>query len=266
MKCALAALMLGLAACSGGDWQAAETGVSSENPEDILNVENAEWTLVEEDRSPSPLEQHMDSRGKVHPTNIKESGSYTERADSMGVNEDINFRVLRLERQMDAVRQDLAAIKPKLGLMPPKTVKHDMAHGSIEPMKKAKMQHEAAVKDVVKPAPSNSGPLRVTGVRTGVHPGKYRFVMDVSGTPKFSYELDNAEHLLVVELPGTEWDAAAKKSLGGNPIVSGYSAEKADDKVLLVITLKGDAKVTMAKSYKPNSTYGNRIVLDIAPA
>lgn len=229
--------------------------------EDLLAAQG-EWVLVEERRAPSPVEKHMDTRGKVKPSDISKSKNYTKSAKSMHVDEDIHFRVLRLERQMDVVRDDLAQIKPMI-LDQPMTKK-----AQAKPMVKmpGQKRHVMPKKSVVKHDKAQmGGPLRVVGVRTGVHPGKYRFVMDVSAAPKFSYDLDNGEQLLTIDLPSTGWDTAMEKRLGGSSVVKGYRALVDGDVTHLIIELQAPAKVLMAKAFKPNHVHGHRVVFDIAP-
>ncbi|MAF98105.1 MAG: hypothetical protein CMH26_05660 [Micavibrio sp.] len=246
---------------------------NANSSEDLLAAEG-EWKLVEEKRAPSPIQKHMETRGKVHPTNLAESKSYTESARGMHVDEDIHYRVLRLEKEMEAVRSDLEKVLPKIAALPdPKpNLKPMMGATSYiaapkEEPKVAKAESHAEPKAAPQKAVSKKaigGPLRVVAVRTGRHPGKTRFVMDLSNAAKFSYNLDNAEKILLVELPGIGWDTAAQRSFGKDPMVKSYSAQVDGENTRLLIELKKNAKVTMAQSFAPNHVHGHRLVLDIA--
>ena len=231
--------------------------------EDLLSAEG-EWKIVEEERSASPMQDHLDSRNKVHPNDVSSKRSYTKSVNNMNLDEEIHFRVLRLERQMDGVRSDLDKIVPKIMAMPEATdaqspkakVKPAKKVAAIKPAKKAKVAKAVKIE--------SGGPLRVTRVRTGAHTGKTRLVLDMSGAGKMSYDLDNAEKLLIVELPGAGWSAPLQQSFKNDAYIKGYSAQVEGDKVQLIVELKKAAKITMAQAYKPNSTYGHRLVLDIA--
>jgi hypothetical protein len=226
-------------------------GQRADTAEDLLGAEG-EWTLIEEKRSPSPVQKHMESRGQVKPTQISKSGNYTEKAKDMHVNEDIHFRVLRLERQMDTIRDNLDGAAP------------DLQYSTAKTAAKPKLKIDPAPMKVANKAVSG-GALRVTSVRTGMHPGKVRFVLDMSQKPTFSYDLDNDEKLLLVELPNTGWDAAMRKSLGSNPLIKSYSVRTSGDGASrLAIELRAPVQVGMAKVFAPNRTYGHRIVLDVS--
>lgn len=238
-------------------------GKKVETAEDLLAAEG-EWKLVEEQRPKNPLQKHMDSRDQVVPWKTSGSRDYTESAKSMHVDEDIHFRVLRLERQMDTVRSDLDKIVPKLAMVENKPVAvAAKTKVAATPAKKAmavtKPKMEAkTVKSSV------GGALRVMKVRHGVHPDKFRLVLDMSKTPKFTYDLDNTEGLLIVEMPATGWSAPMSKSFGNHPVVKSYNAQIDGSTARMMIELKSPAKVTMAKAFKPNHVHGDRLVLDIA--
>ncbi len=255
------ALVLG--GCTLPDVVDMTAGGSSEykagSSEDLLAAEG-EWKLVEEKRSPSPVQKHMNSRGQVQPAQTTRSGHYTESVKNMHVDEDIHFRVLRLERQMDTVRGDLDKVMPRFAALP--KVKPDIKHDVKAAPAKKVVAHK---KKVVKKTPVSGGDLRVVGVRVGVHPGKVRLVMDVSGAPKFMHDLDNAEKLLLVELPKTGWSAAAVKDFKGSALLKSYSVKTSDDGTSrLAIELKKAVKVGMAKVYEPNAVRGHRIVFDLS--
>lgn len=208
-----------------------------------------EWTLVEEDRTPEPVKHHMDVRKQVDPTQLSKSRSYTENVAHDGTNEEVHFRVLRLERQMADLRQDVDDIKPKVDSL----MTRQAAAKAVQP------------KPVHKTKAVSGGPLRVTGLRAGQHPGKARLVLDVSGAAKFSYDLDNNEKLLVIELPDVAWDTTSERSLSGFVPLKGYSAQKSGKGTRLVVNLSVASKIVMSTAMKPNHKYGHRVVFDIAP-
>lgn len=116
------------------------------------------------------------------------------------------------------------------------------------------------------PATSPSG-MTVTGLRTGEHPGKTRIVLDVSGKTDFTADLDNAEKILVVDLPGAAWSAATKKTFdAGSRLVSYEVNAGAGGKgSLLVIKLKADTAILYKGTMPADSGGGSKIVIDIGP-
>lgn len=116
------------------------------------------------------------------------------------------------------------------------------------------------------PAPAaiaSSGPS-VVSVRMGSYPDKTRLVLDLSAASKYSYDVDNNERLLIIDLPGAAWTAEMQKSFAGNPLVKGYSAQSANGGTTVAVELARPAKVTNTAQLAPNATYSaHRIFLDI---
>ena len=132
---------------------------------------------------------------------------------------------------------------------------------------------EAAPEPVTPPPASAAAPattdapatgVNITAVRFGEHPGLTRIVLDISGSDKFTYNVDNKAKTLMVELPGAGWTAAAQKTIK-NPLVVNYDAKNnaSGDGTTLVVTLAKDVKVKSATLMAPGDGYGERIVIDI---
>ncbi|MCC6597272.1 MAG: AMIN domain-containing protein [Alphaproteobacteria bacterium] len=297
------ATLLMVSACSP---QTAKPG----SPEALLNAEG-EWKLVEEEASPTPEQKHMQTRRQVNPQ--KSSASYTQTANSPHVDEDIHFRVLRLERQMKTLRGDFDKILPPLAedkksgkalkaaiaeiqneknedefsfapdvplvempvvaAAPKSQMRSDIPPPPMvitpeEPQKAPKVTElPAPVKPQSMaektPAPAH-GAVAVQAFRTGEHPGKTRLVLDVSAASKFSADLDSREKLLVVELPGVQWNTAPEKTFPAHPLLKRYTVQPSGDGSRLVVELRKAAKLVMKSAIDPDKTSGHRIVLDIS--
>ena len=116
-------------------------------------------------------------------------------------------------------------------------------------------------------APASGGSNAVTGVRIGEHGSKTRLVFDLDGKtkPAFKYDLDNGEHLLLVEMPSSSWTG---KSSGKpqSPLVAGWTASAgADGGSTVAIQLKKDARVLSTEFLKAEGKDPARLVVDIAP-
>lgn len=263
------------------------------SPEALLAAEG-EWALVEDKQAPSPQQKHMQSRKQVNPSQTQGHNAYTKTVAESDANDDVHFRVLRLERQMNALQGDFDKILPPLsqraqadralneavediqgrqqGFAAPEPTKvPEPMKLADKPAKKPEQPRtaSAARPAVQKPEAAKaqkpaSGALAVTGVRLGDHPGKSRIVLDLSAQPKFSAELDSAENIVLVELPGAAWSAPAQKTYSNHPLIKSYSAQSSDGITRLVIELKKSAKIGMKEVLPPNPTYANhRIVLDL---
>ncbi len=106
----------------------------------------------------------------------------------------------------------------------------------------------------------------VTDVRIGEHPGKVRIVLDLKGSSTFNVDLDNTEHILVVELPNTGWNAANTKELSGNPLLSSYRTSPLDNGVgtMLILQLKKASEITYKTSIPTPDGVSSRVVIDLA--
>lgn len=116
-------------------------------------------------------------------------------------------------------------------------------------------------------APASGGENAVTGVRIGEHGTKTRLVFDLNGKtkPAFKYDLDNGEHLLLVEMPSSAWTG---KSTGKpkSPLVEGWTASAGESGgTSVAIQLKKDARVLSTEFLKAEGKDPARLVVDIAP-
>ena len=108
-------------------------------------------------------------------------------------------------------------------------------------------------------------PLKVRQVRIGEQAGgKTRIVLDTTSPAKISYDIDNGEKILVVELPGASWAAQKSQTLKNSALVSSYSAEGHDGGSRLIIQLKDAAQVVATSRLDPAEGAGYRVFLDLA--
>lgn len=106
----------------------------------------------------------------------------------------------------------------------------------------------------------------VSQIRFGQHADKTRIVLDSPQALAYSYDVDNGEHLLVVNLPGTGWGGTAQDVVAQSPYISSYKAvPDGAGGTTLVIQLQVPARVAMAQALPPGAGKGHRLVLDIAP-
>ncbi len=131
----------------------------------------------------------------------------------------------------------------------------------------ARQTGKAATATQASAALSSGGENAVTGVRIGEHGTKTRLVFDLDGKtkPAFKYDLDNGEHLLLVEMPSSAWTG---KSSGTpkSPLVAGWTASAGTSGGSSVaIQLKKDARVLSTEFLKAEGKDPARLVVDIAP-
>ena len=106
--------------------------------------------------------------------------------------------------------------------------------------------------------------INVQGLRIGEHTNMTRLVIDVSGAVKYSYDLDNAENLLVIELPGADWTGAASETLKKSPLVQSWTVQAMENGQgsRLILNLHKSVKVTKDSAL----TQPARIVFDLQAA
>lgn len=103
-----------------------------------------------------------------------------------------------------------------------------------------------------------------TGVRLGEYPGRTRVVIDLNGQTNHSYKVDNAAHVLRIELPGVAWGIEKRRTFRGHPFFSSFIAnELPGGGTVLDIQLKHAVKVDKAVALPPNETYGHRVYFDV---
>jgi hypothetical protein len=121
----------------------------------------------------------------------------------------------------------------------------------------------AAATPPAAPATSGGG-ANVTALRVGEHTGKTRLVFDMSGASAYRYDLDNAENLLVLELAGAGWSAAATQTFAKSPILQSYSTQAMDGGgTRVILQLKRAATVAYEAALKPEGSSGHRLVVDL---
>ncbi|QQG36940.1 MAG: AMIN domain-containing protein [Micavibrio aeruginosavorus] len=124
------------------------------------------------------------------------------------------------------------------------------------------------------PAPTNAAytppVLDVTSiqaVRFGQHDnGKSRLVIDTSAARDFHYDIDNAERILVLEIPGTVWNAGpVTKNILDHPLVQSMTAAPdGQGGTRVVFQLLKPVQVLWSQAIPPSGSQGHRIVVDIA--
>lgn len=117
------------------------------------------------------------------------------------------------------------------------------------------------------PAAAPALASNVMDIRVGEHPGKTRIVLDLQGKSSFTADLDNAEKILVIEIPAAGWKTAAQKSLASSPILSSYRVEAlSNGGTMLIIQLKKSATVSYKGSMDDAKTGGQRLIIDLTAA
>jgi len=132
---------------------------------------------------------------------------------------------------------------------------------------------------VAKPAPEKPaaalpsvppGTTAVLALRTGRDGNKTRLVLDVSTKAAYRYDIDNEEHILILELADATWAGAKRGSDSKDPLLSSWSTEPLESGkgTRLILQLKQAVTVayesTIPASGSSQAPY--RIVIDLKEA
>lgn len=106
----------------------------------------------------------------------------------------------------------------------------------------------------------------VKDLRIGEHAEATRLVLDLSSTSAYTADLDNNEHLLVVELPGAAWSGAKRGTAPKASTVSSWTVEPREDGhgSRLIVQLKKNAKISYERLLPATKTTSPKIVIDLA--
>jgi len=120
-----------------------------------------------------------------------------------------------------------------------------------------------------KDTPSASAPVSgAVRLRVGDHSGKTRLVLETGGTMAFRADLDNAENLLVIELPDADaTGTGGKESVADAHTVKSWSVEAMEGGagVRVIVELQGSVSIQKTLAVPASGESGARIVVDLAP-
>lgn len=115
------------------------------------------------------------------------------------------------------------------------------------------------------PTTSGTGPIHL---RVSPHAEKTRLVLETSGTTAFRSDLDNTEHILVIELPeAAAKDARGKETVTDAPLIREWSVEAMETGTgaRAIIELNGAAKIQKTLALPADDQSPARIILDLVP-
>lgn len=192
-------------------------------------------------------------------------------------NDDQRFN--RVENAVLDIKRDFASLKPKIdNLLSVETELQDLVTRLDELLYD---EQPAAAPTAITPAPmvekkakwaapakstkSASGRASVNSIRFGQHKDKIRAVLDLTANSNYSIDLDNNEKFLIVELPNTQWNAAASKNLK-LPLIKSYSTQPLENGsgTRLIVSLSKGTTLLKHQKLKASAKSNDRIYFDLA--
>jgi hypothetical protein len=223
--------------------------VQTDKSSDNVAVVAVEPIQVTEEEAPLDLEQRV--------SNLENQMAAAQPTLKKVEAIDKHFKSLSLE--LDRISQDYSVspvVEKKEHTIEPKP--------AVKVEKKAEVQKQVEKKEPVKKSPYV---FSVTSVRIGEQPKNItRIVLDTTEPAQVNYDLDNAEGLLVIEIPKAQWKTTQQQIFQKSPMLKSFRASSDDKGARLVADLKQTAKVIATARLKPSGDNGHRVYIDIAPA
>lgn len=185
----------------------------------------------------SPEEQHKRARALVDPNAMVQHNAYVKNAEDVKAGIDQHSRVAKIQDDVSGVQSEFKGLKSIISRA-----------------------------DIVPPTPVKATGAHVQGVRLGEYPDKTRIVFDLDSAADFEFDIDNAENLLVISLPGTAWNTASERVFHTSKLLRAYVAKPAQaGGSVVAVKLRGPSKVLRSAKLGKNAAGMHRIFLDIAP-
>lgn len=272
-----------ITSCGLGDLERrGGTPAKPDSAESLLAAEGS-WNIVEENPASDPADLHKQARKRVDPNSMAPKTFIPEdkvaMANTAPPGQDVNFRLLRVERQVRNLRDDFRKLLPPLSNLIvsdnalDKTISDIQSGDTVEPSAGMRDNSRTAAPAQKKVASADStspkvatGASGVKSLRFGEHPGKTRMVLDFSAPVKPQVDIDNNERLMLVQIPDMDWLARAERSLGNHPLIKSYTAQASPGGgSTLALVLKKPVRVVKSSALPPNAQYPNhRYFVDIA--
>lgn len=245
-------------------------------------VQTADATWIEPESATPPVERMVPEPSETYEQSMK--------------------RLRDLEDQVSAMRNDISTMAPALTKMAETQVAmRNMIEKTAREQEKAQMQMMAATPppaptppvtappqplqpavpldsaqnpyEAPQPAASTSAPAPqpavasgkiIKQVRFGEHPGKTRIVFDTTGNIEFSYDIDNKEKLLVIDMKGAAWAGPTQGQTHDSPLVTSWQAmSDGQGGTRVAIVLRRSSQILLAQALPGSGGKDARIVVDL---
>lgn len=133
------------------------------------------------------------------------------------------------------------------------------------PQKTHKKPASAAPKKHTPPKMENPNIIGVHHIRLGEHADKTRVVFDINGPAEYRYDFDDAENILLIELPQSKWQTHKSGKAKKADMIKSFSVQDMGAQgSMVVVLLQEGVRIKQDMLLKPskNSPY-NRLVFDL---
>lgn len=211
----------------------------------------------------SPLEAHLRARRQVDPKDTRPVHSYTVLASAVKYKPPYPPR----KPSRSGARGQFITTQTTLITPPPKPQIYRIPQ-SVEPATGASLS-------TPNPAPKPFSAVRSTtaggaeraalrDVRLGRHPGKSRFVFDLSDKAKFSYVMSADKRELTVRLSNARLQTALSRQYR-HDYISSYQASDSGRDTIIRFKMKRPVKLSKWSDLPPGFGQGHRVYFDVEP-
>jgi hypothetical protein len=133
----------------------------------------------------------------------------------------------------------------------------------LESKAPAEPEHEIEIAPAISPVKDVQTLIKgtVRNFRIGEHTGMTRLVIDLGCATPFRHDLDNAEKLLLIELPECGWSAAAQGTTPQSPLMESWNTQPLETGKGTRIIIRLRKNITVAQAVMLTSP--DRIMLDL---
>lgn len=105
-------------------------------------------------------------------------------------------------------------------------------------------------------AKDDNGKIYARNFRMGEHDGMLRIAFDMNESTPFTIELDNEEHLIIIELPQAIWDGKRHQSFPDSALLESLNVEPTNGErgSMVILSLKKDTRLLQRKHLSPDKT------------
>ena len=222
----------------------------------------------------------------VHsPVNLQPVETASMPPEVLPVSGDTAQRIAMLEGEVSRLKQEVVAARPKIAKIDVMEQKFkdlslgldriDATYGTVQapsvrpvavpaPAAKPVVKAEAAKKPVVEKKSSYRAEKTVLDARVGEQKGVTRLVLDLGQPVKIDYDIDNAEKILLIEIPGFTWSAATAKNFAKSPLIASYQVQTDASGSHLAVQLRKPVRIANYSQIGATGGKSPRAVLDIA--
>ncbi|MCK5374988.1 MAG: hypothetical protein KAJ40_06865 [Alphaproteobacteria bacterium] len=145
-----------------------------------------------------------------------------------------------------------------------KPVRAENSNSMVIPHIKPRIMAEVSSEEKINNVTIQAKYAQVVKVRTGLHKGRTRLVIEVTDPVKYKVALDHVRNVLCIKIENTHWTIAPQKRFDKSALLGTYIArEQSDRSVLFEVRLKKESKILNTMLLRPSLSSAHRIVIDM---